>query len=886
MAEVYIARQPHVGMDLGRDSDAAGRDSLGARISTFDGPQPIQDFVFPFGPSVSSPAASHRPMPSNTDIIPPPRTAQRTRPSQISINALPPFDFGGVPANSPTANLTPSPSRSPARLTPPLPHAAGHRRGGSEFIGGDVAHGGPVLHSTGPTAGEDATPQPPSPPKGPPASRRGHAHRRSGAVSQSDIKMIMQPSNGQSGSGTPSTPSEMPYQSPLPSGLDRSNSQPEPAAGVLDTDRPPSQRLNSAPTYSRSRVGFSDHVEYIPRPLSTISSDTSSSMSTVRANHSVSESVSSLVSGGAPSPPSARVVSPGHMYEIGRDRKVLDANLDSSATGLETLDGNLESAEDHSPDRTSATLELPEFGHHRPSDRPSLGIPTRQERHSPRLTSPPLRMQSLFSDETRQNLGPRQRPTSLQSSQYGRPRTSPESKVTKSQHRVRSWAGLILHRKGRFESENTQAANDRSPALARELPADSEFSLDDVTFDDDTTCILEDPIAVASAPSMPQPDDPLQSLSISSSIVDTDTTCPMLDLDHALDPVGNRGHTFDDHVGNFGTGKRRLHSSGETGGFMGPGMHYHRRAESAPEMEAFDRGRCGLPRLGSNPAMGEAIEEEEEETDPQTKRREQQESGLGVNIVDLDVTDIEPTRRRCGEQRARSIQRTSTPPTVETLDHVEIVSAEEEPRLSVVTKSSNESTITPTPSHDPLAPRPASTPIDFALPTPTLTHGTTPETPSVVSSADYSKTSFDMHDIPRIHTANSSITDRTTLNSSKVGYQSAGSVEDVPSLTDSASTMLSGHPPRFSSSGNTTSSAERSASLSAAIPGRTRPGSSSKRASLASFTKLMGGPYNKSKLNIAETLPPESPGNSDRKKRHRISRMITFWKPKEKLSSS
>ena len=54
-----------------------------------------------------------------------------------------------------------------------------------------------------------------------------------------------------------------------------------------------------------------------------------------------------------------------------------------------------------------------------------------------------------------------------------------------------------------------------------------------------------------------------------------------------------------------------MHSSGITGGLTGPGMHYHRRAESAPELDAIDRSRIGSPRLGSDPAM--AIEEEEEE---------------------------------------------------------------------------------------------------------------------------------------------------------------------------------------------------------------------------------------------------------------------------------
>ena len=43
------------------------------------------------------------------------------------------------------------------------------------------------------------------------------------------------------------------------------------------------------------RLGPPDVLEYIPRPLSTISSETSSSMSTICASHSVTNSITSLV---------------------------------------------------------------------------------------------------------------------------------------------------------------------------------------------------------------------------------------------------------------------------------------------------------------------------------------------------------------------------------------------------------------------------------------------------------------------------------------------------------------------------------------------------------------------------------------------------------------
>ena len=384
----------------------------------------------------------------------------------------------------------------------------------------------------------------------------------------------------------------------------------------------------------------------------------------------------------------------------------------------------------------------------------------------------------------------------------------------------------------------------------------------------------------------------------------------MLDIDAALESADypSTAPAFEDVIyGGASGSKRRMHSSGNTGGFAGPGMHYHRRAESAPEMEAVDRSKFGFPRLGSNPTM--AIEEEEEEDDEevatskpmiastksqQEKPQDDQAPGLGVNIIEADSNTDPPMQRgtRRFSKRAAENDDPATRPAnrLEVPDEfslVEIVGADEEPRFSVVTKSSDESTITPTLSRDPLDVRPVSAPLDFAMPTPALTYDGTPETPSAVSSPDFSRISFDM---PRMHTASSSITDRATLNSSRAGDHALtlhSSVDDVPSLTSSASTMASGHPPRISSSANTCSSADRPGSFSGPVQARTRPVSAGKRNSLASLTRLVGGgSYNRSKLNIEECVQPDAPEKTEKKKGNRISRLMKFWKSKEKLSSS
>jgi len=152
-------------------------------------------------------------------------------------------------------------------------------------------------------------------------------------------------------------------------------------------------------------------------------------------------------------------------------------------------------------------------------------------------------------------------------------------------------------------------------------------------------------------------------------------------------------------------------------------------------------------------------------------------------------------------------------------------------------------------------------------------------------SPDFGNASFD---VPRLGTAHSSITDRSVWSSARTGESGPDttySVEDVPSLTSSASTMISGGLVPFSPA-STRPSGERSFSFSAAVPRRSRPASAAgKRSSLASLSRLVASSYGeKSKLSI-ESRAQDDSGGSEKKKRHRISRMMKFWKSKEKLNA-
>lgn len=927
MAEVLPTHSP-MGMDMGRNRDTSA-------------PAPLPPFVFPVQSETTNEMSTHGRSTSNLDAASPRPSANRSRPQRLSLNALPAFDFS--PAVSVPINNPPSPSRSPSRRTPPPHHSSGHRRNGSEFVGGDITHGGPVLVSSSPTKSEcsighrrdgsgffgasipadvptailppsfeGASQSQPDLRLGPPKTQRGHAHRRSGAISSHDVSMILKPSSETKGGSAPTTPSDALFQCAMPPVLDRSTSQPILSATRHEPSTTGTQEdVVDDSGQLRSRVRISDVLEFIPRPLSTISSETSSSMSTIRANHSVTNSVTSIFSAGTSSPPPASLAASrrGPSSAQGQSRPRQDAAADSPRPS--SVDWDFEFTGSNTPAKRPSTAPAGDSPPKPPTDffdtSVQSGGPAGEKalnKLSPRseMATAKLDASTMLAEVATLQL--RRRMTPSASSPCMRPRTSPEPKVTKRQRKGRSWHGL-LSRKGKPEAHR-QVLSRRSPTPPiRMLSPEPEFSLDDVNFDDDTDCIIETASPYIRKPARIETDQFIWKSRESSALPETDGSAPMLDIDAALGSLDTPsfGPAFEDATAANGSGpKRRMHSSGATGGFAGPGMHYHRRAESAPELEAVDRSRFGFPRLGSNPAM--AIEEEEEESDEeeiefipigkgedprpnQEEKEEAQASGLGVNIVEAASTNDEPIRRRrtrTNDQGVRTPE-DSTRKLPEEFSPVEIVGAEEEPRFSVVTKSSDESTITPTLSHDPMDMRSDSVPLDFAMPTPALTYGT-PETPSAVSSPDCTRTSFD---VPRVHTASSSITDRATLSSSRAGDHGLGlhgSVDDVPSLTSSASTM-SARPPRISSSANSGFSADRSSSLSAAVPARTRPVSAHKRLSLASLTRLAGSSYNRSKLNIAESAPPDNVEQTEKKKKgHRISRLMKFWKSKEKLSSS
>lgn len=882
---------------INRAHDNFGRDALYSRSSMYTAPEPNPPFVFPL--QAATPDARPSEQDPTKDSKSTRRSTNRSRPQNLSISALPSFDFNPSSTGS-ASTLSGSLDRSPTNNTSFPSHVSGHRRNGSEFIGGDSRSGGFGLMSTSPTKGEGALPTPNN--TRPPASgsKRGHAHRRSDAVSNHDISMILKPSRQPRGSSAPTTPSIPANEPDLPE-FERTKSQP---ITTLSIQRSPGMAKHRGSASfegpSRPRVGFSDTIEFIPRPLSTISSETSSSLSTIRANHSGTGSITSIISASTSSPPSAKTL-----------RSALETTfeMDPSQARPKTAGPTLSTSRQEHPfrednealhrpssasaaDHFSTEFEFPPIdSRYRIASQSESNLPIKDAELSQTSANP----ENQGSDLAFQASTPPSFPAS------NRPRTAPEPKIMKGQKKVKFWADSILLRRTKpRDTKEEPVANQLSVPPLQNFAPGSELSLENINFDDDTSCVIQTPPADIPTPTAINTDTSVLKPPVSSPVSDSDGSTSMLDLDAELESPNRprpEADASDAGVRCFSSARYRMHSSGVTGGFSGPGMHYHRRTESAPEMAAINHHTFGFPRLSSNPAMADVFEEEEEETNViygEEPPEDYIDPGLGIEIVNEDCTDFVPKamRRRLRDSltndeisfddrdHLRPSPTNSKPESMlEAFDTVEIANAEEEPRFSVVTKSSDESTVTPSLFHDPFLDRPASAPIDYCIQKPALVY-TTPES-SCVSSPDFSRFSSDA---PRMHTANSSITDRATLSSSRTydyGRSIHDSADDVPSLISGASTANSAHGPRLPKVISGRLDGDRPSTLPAAMPRKSRHGNSGKRSSLVSLGRLVS--YGeKSKLNIEERAQPDDKEKIMKKKGNRISRLMKFWKSKEK----
>lgn len=889
---------------------------------------PNPDFSFPMlpqSPTTGSPrlgGARRRPVSMHSNPPSPQLSIPHAHRRVKSGAPLPSFSFNAANATGREDSTTPPLSPDESEIATPS-RRMGHRRGASELVGGDSRFGMSNAISSSPIK---TTALPLSGPS--PAARRGHRHQRSGATSMSthDASSIMNPSTAESrlSSSLPSTPLEHPGLTPP---FKRAVSDPDGMAEMADPFGPSSDIVDDRPP-SRRVVGFADKVDYIPRPLSTISSETESSMSTIHG-HSVNNSITSVLSLSASSPPpSARnprtplsTTYEDEAKPTARSSLEISKRIEKEGEWLRSssISSSQSMSRPLSDSTASPTLSF---------DAPQTTAGPRNVHNKKQSLSHALGLDRRKSEpliSLKADDQARLSAISLhQEAKSGGLRSEGEGAQLKrrsSSKTIKDWAVSMLGMRSKSPKRQSVVGDSAATARPRSAgeesvpgrvpvaaPAAAETDLDAVF---NSSMSINEPARVGTPP-QPRIEVSTPTPSHNSSFRSPEDS-PVLDLDAALGP-------FQTPSSFQGSKQRReLHSSRLAKDFSGPGLHYHRRAESAPELPPFGYSRGSMASVTSLPDVFEGEGEEEGDVVPaalpfSSRSAQDDQSGIGIQVVDADVEgvspgsafnwgadnalgiqrgDWEPERPSTSygpssrlstpilERRASSIMEETIPEELSPVEPVEIVESHEEPRSSSLTKSSDSS----------------ETPTLLASHTGTLAlpdgaqSVMTPDTyqTSTFSSPDYARHQGSF-DTSRLGTSASSIADNRTMSScAEPGHEVRMSVDDVPSLTSSRSTMMSTMHANTSRREFSNNSGDRTPSVvSAVLDPAVAAERRRKRASIQSLSQLVGNSFSsrsKSTTDIPRPHTAMDPGAANKapKKEHRLKKLM-FWRSKSKQS--
>ncbi|EMC99371.1 hypothetical protein BAUCODRAFT_400458 [Baudoinia panamericana UAMH 10762] len=828
----------------------------------------------------SSADVSRRPVSVHSES--PPATA-KPKAHRRARSDLPSFSFNAADAtglkDTLTPPLTPDGDEESACLTPSVRH--GHKRQTSELIGGDSRLGMDCAMSSSPTKGMMFVP-----PVLQPSSREGAAYRHRRFQSSVSTMSVMQPTTSQAGDSPTMT------------------------ATLLD--QPETAMTHRAVAAPYAAFSLTD-------PFGTPANDTENRPPSSSSRH-VKNSISSVLSLGTPSPPSTRYGRRSFSEDEARSRAKLSLELrnriDEEGEWLSRK--SFQSEQRSSLDMASAPnlTTAPILNRDRAE-------PTRHaKRHS---LSQALRLDRRRSEpaiSTSGNQASRSSTTSLQDTvkpSNALP-TAHEAEGKAATRKIKDWTLFKFSKKahaGRGETtgEATQAVRPQSScdplALVEKAPLEhstAETDLDAVFGMADT----ESPVDTPSLPLQSRMESTVSGQNVpQSSAWDLSDSSPILDLDAALGPFKTPP---------LGTHRPRhpmqMHSSRSTTYPSGPAMHYHGRTQSAPDLMPWSRG--SVASCSSLPDVFEGDDEDEYEQ-PQTLQRPKSamlsssvDAGVGIQIVDvaneyleersgldwrlgdglrISTADWEPERPSTSygnltsrlstpslERRSMSIMEETIPEESSPID-IDVVEAHEEPRSSSVTKSSDSSE-TPT-----LITSQAG---NLGLPDGSQSL-MTPDTyqTSTFSSPDFARRQGSF-DTSRLGTAASSVTDSRTLSSSNGDqhHDNRVSVDDVPSLTSSRSTMMSTmnhNASRVDVGGTERTLPPASRAVDPAVAAERRR----KRASIASFSQLVGASFS-AKSKTSESARPQTAGDAltpvaPKKKEHRLKKLM-FWRSKSKQS--
>ncbi|KAJ5391801.1 hypothetical protein N7509_007291 [Penicillium cosmopolitanum] len=811
----------------------------------------------------------------------------------------PPFVF---PARDPDAADQETDRRTPPRSSGLLLQP---KRG--EFVGGDQL----VTPDTGVAA--DKRDEPPSPtpqpavPSGPPPGRgpgrRHHAHRRSAAVSGVDLNAIQKALGSNPGApSAPTTPGDRTFDSG-PEDIQRPLSY---SATSIGRPTPP-----ASPKFPPCLPAPTTEDPEIGRPVSAAPQEAPRIPADVPLQRSDNpEPIEQAPVRKRTTKPRPKTADASLAFDLMQSQNTSDvaAIKRSKSTG-------------HSRARKSVSAR-----------HINTHVNTETDAHSTDTSRP------SFSDDGSES------PSDTEDEGDDPHATKKSRSKKKKQKRVRHWAGSLLGRsKGKRhakpEAEKSESPErkekkaPRPPALTRTNSEVGSFM--EVDFDNDDVVVLRTPTnteAPVSAEERDKDIPPVPTASLESAwkprsfyeqtAQDEVLSSPIIDLDAALGPFNTPDmRPAKGNLSKFTVASQRMYSGGRRGEFVGPEMRYHRRTESAPIMTPFDRSSLGPIRLGGATGVETPdvfYEEEEDEflAANQSPRNELVSSQIAAAFSSTSEEDSQSvksddtgdTLTRAPESTTETAAAPASNPSasgpwnsgagsgvqfspafapIEQKARQPLQSANpfgRPPRSPVeILRSEDSVARAPGPPSPDVSPgflavdkRPATSPHELHPNIPPL---------SLSAGVSPSDSSFPSPDAPRLF--NDRYFSSHSYHHLPSDYYNHASVEDVPSLTSSASTMTNTMN-RFSASffPRARLSTDRAASFSAAVNRRSSQANASKRSSLASLSKLVGGPHSeRSKLYQEEKPPGDSPDKS-RKKGRRLSRLMHFWKLKDKEKTS
>lgn len=650
-------------------------------------------------------------------------------------------------------------------------------------------------------------------------------------------------------------------------------------------------------SFSKGRVGFSDTLEFIPRPLSLVSSDTSSTV-TVKPGHSLSGSISSIISAS-----NSVIMEKDESLPCLQATSSQPSSDSRPSTAGAILEGTQELQAESSctsplrrgsfPLLTELTLAGP--GPATSPDPSPTKIPKRWSfldhfagSHSP-SRSPPVSLNSCEVSRTDLPSSDHVQDEKAPESEYAVPKAGKKS--GKKQRKVKTWAGSILNKKSKGRHSKNKKASRRGPTPPPSRPSHDD---EDDSASDSADTKSEPGVPTVMITELDHDEGGIDAWKPPRPFTEDDTSYPMIDLDAALGPFNTplpRNPEWEAAQKAGGLMKRQLHSAAGMSRFSGPGMHYthHQRAQSSPEMPPFEFSR-GMNRFGSSSTMADVFEEEEEEVDsddsgsstPQPEsvgpKDSEASSFSGPFSVRSSDPSIGPRRKGSDPEDGRSLRTASMKSRTSLSSLQEQVIEEELPAIPMQFRKVEFGRPAQRKAPEyPISPR---APMDGSS-THTTSSSLAPVSPysSVTQSSSLpSPRSPASYDANIICTAPSSVTDDSfqSLLMGEPGPEVRKSM-DIPSISSSS----------HSNQARENLFAEQAAQMSQPpVPGQ-RPASFSalafggRRGSLASLSRLISSSHGeRSKLSTEVTYNSDAEKPKGRKSK-RFSRMVQFWKPKE-----